>query len=113
MTPDPWRYFGTREAPEARAWAREGGIAVHENLYKLKGHRTAHLLAVDEDRLLAAARALGCQDRWIQRTNTLHFDLVAEYLDRALRRCGVDPAAPPVRRGWRGSVGSDGSDGVV
>ena len=100
MTPGPWRYFGTRESPLARQWAGAGGVAVHENLYRLKGRRTAHLLAADEARLLAAARALGCEDRWIQRTNTVHFDLVAEYLDRALGRCGVDPAAPPARRVW-------------
>lgn len=98
MSDRGWRYFGTREAPEARAWAAGGGVAVHENLYRMKGHRTAHLLAADEPRLLAAARALGCADRWIQRTSTLHFDLVAEYLDRALERCGVDPGAGPVRR---------------
>jgi hypothetical protein len=105
MNGNPWRYFGTREAPLARVWARDGGVAVHENLYRLKGRRTAHLLAADEARLLVAARAVGCEDRWIQRANTLHFDLVAEYLDRALTLCGVDPAAPPARRVW-----SDGSD---
>lgn len=106
MTPGTWRYFGTRESPLARGWAAGGGVAVHENLYKLKGRRTAHLLALDEFALLEAARTLGCQDHWIQRTNTLHFDLVAEYLDRALVRCGVDPGAPPLRRVW-----SDGLDG--
>jgi len=100
MTSGSWRYFGTRESPLARVWARDGGVAVHENLYRLKGRRTAHLLAADEGRLLEAARALGCEDRWIQRTSNLHFDLVAEYLDRALVRCGVDPAAPPARRVW-------------
>jgi len=98
MSHGGWRYFGTREAPQARAWAAGGGVAVHENLYRMKGRRTAHLLAQDEPRLLEAARSLGCQDRWIQRTSTIHFDLVAEYLDRALERCGVDPAAGPVRR---------------
>jgi hypothetical protein len=100
MTTGEWRYFGTRESPLARAWASQGGVAVHENLYRLKGRRTAHLLAGDEEALLEAARCLGCQDHWIQRTNTLHFDLVAEYLDRALARCGVDPGAPPLRRAW-------------
>lgn len=93
-----WRYFGTREAPMARVWATTGGVAVHENLFRLKGRRTAHLLAQDEQALLEAARLLGCQDHWIQKTSTLHFDLVAEYLDRALIRCGVDPGAPPLRR---------------
>ena len=112
MTGDPWRYFGTREAPLARVWAQRGGVAVHENLYRLKGRRTAHLLAADENRLLIAARSVGCEDRWIQRTNTVHFDLVAEYLDRALERCGVDPAAPPARRVWSdGLDGSEKSDG--
>lgn len=106
MTSGPWRYFGTREAPLARVWAREGGVAVHENLYRMRGRRTAHLIAADEYRLLEAARAVGCQDHWIQRTSTLHFDLVAEYLDRALVRCGVDPAAPPLRRAWGGLDGS-------
>lgn len=106
MNGNGWRYFGTRDSREARAWARAGGVAVHENLFRLKGRRTAHLLAADEPRLLAAARTVGCQDHWIQRTRTLHFDLVAEYLDRALVRCGVDPGRGPIRR-----VGSDGSDG--
>ena len=100
MSHGAWRYFGTREAPQARVWARDGGVAVHENLYRLKGRRTAHLLASSEDALLEAARSLGCQDHWIQRTNTVHFDLVAEYLDRALVRCGLDPGAPPLRRAW-------------
>lgn len=100
MTSGVWRYFGTREAPLARAWAEDGGVAVHENLYRLRGRRTAHLLAADEPRLLDAARSMGCQDHWIQRTRTLHFDLVAEFLHRALERCGVDPGAPPARRVW-------------
>ena len=103
-----WRYFGTRESPLARIWAREGGIAVHENLFRLKGRRTAHLLGPSEEALLEAARSVGCQDHWIQRTNTVHFDLVAEYLDRALILCGVDPGRAPLRRAW--TDGSDRSD---
>jgi hypothetical protein len=84
-----WKYFRTREVREARAWAAEGGIAVHENIWKSRGRRTAHLLAVDETALLEAARSVGCEDRWIQRTRTLHFDLVEPHLSRALVRCGV------------------------
>lgn len=84
-----WRYFRTREVREARAWAAEGGIAVHENIWKSRGRRTAHLLAVDEETLLVAARLVGCEDWWIQRTRTVHFDLVDPYLTRALVRCGV------------------------
>ena len=101
MRAGTWRYFGTREAPEARVWARDGGISVHENLFRLRGRRTAHLLGPNEDALLEAARSVGCEDHWIQRTNTVHFDLVAEYLDRALILCGVDPGAPPLRRAKR------------
>jgi hypothetical protein len=39
---------------------------------------------------------VGCEDRWIQRTRTVHFDLVEIYLDRALIRCGVTelPTSP-------------------
>jgi hypothetical protein len=84
-----WRYFRIREVREARVWASSGGISVHENLFKSRGRRTAHLLAADESRLLVAARSLGCEDWWIQRTRTLHFDLVEIYLQRALERCGV------------------------
>jgi len=82
-----WRYFRTREVHEARAWAAAGGIAVHENLFKSRGRRTAHLLAPDETSLLEAALDLGCSPWWIQRTRTLHFDLVEVYLERALLRC--------------------------
>lgn len=84
-----WRYFGTREVPAARAWAAQGGIAVHENIWKSRGRRTCHLLARDEARLLEAARSIGCEDAWIQRTSTLHFDLVEIYLERALARCAA------------------------
>jgi len=83
-----WRYFGTRKVREARAWAAEGGIAVHENIWPSRGRRTCHLLAQDEQALLEAARSVGCDDRWIQRTRTLHFDLVEIYLQRALEKCG-------------------------
>lgn len=82
-----WKYFGTREVREARAWATEGGIAVHENIWKSRGRRTCHLLAPDEATLNAAARALGCSTAWIQRTRTVHFDLVEVHLERALARC--------------------------
>jgi hypothetical protein len=88
-----WRYFGTREVQAARAWAATGGVAVHENLFKSRGRRTAHLLARDEHSLLAAAGELGCSPMWIQRTRTLHFDLVEGYLERALVRCGVPTAS--------------------
>src|SRR5438876_10165573 len=61
-----WRYFGTRQVAQARAWAAGGGIAVHENLFKSRRRRAAHLLARDETTLIAAARSLGCEDWWIQ-----------------------------------------------
>lgn len=92
-----WRYFGTRDVRIARRWALDGGVAVHENLFRLRGLRCAHLLAADESCLVAAAGLVGCEARWIQRTSTLHFDLVGPFLERALLRCGVDPALPPVR----------------
>lgn len=104
MKGPPWRYFGTREVPLARAWAAAGGIAVHENPFRLRGHRTAHLLAATEADLLEAARAVGCRDEWIQRTSTLHFDLILEALEAALKKCGVDPARPPARRVWTAGV---------
>ncbi len=100
MRDDHWRYFGTREVRLALAWADGGGVAVHENLFRIRGRRTAHLLAQDEALLLTAARLLGCEDHWIQRTSRVHFDLVAGFLAQALVRCGVDPGHPPVRRVW-------------
>lgn len=84
-----WRYFGTRQVRAARLWAADGGIAVHENIWKSRGRRTCHLLARDETALLAAARGIGCSELWIQRTRTVHFDLVEVYLERALLRCEI------------------------
>jgi len=86
-SPRGWRYFGTREVGDARAWAASGGVAVHENIFKSRGRRTCHLLAADETALIEAAVAVGCSPTWIQRTRTLHFDLVEIHLDRALRLC--------------------------
>ena len=82
-----WRYFASREVAAARAWALAGGIAVHENIFKSRGRRTCHLLAVDEVTLIAAAVSVGCSPWWIQRTRTIHFDLVEIHLDRALVLC--------------------------
>jgi len=90
-----WRYFSSRQVREALAWAKNGGIAVHENIYPSRGRRTAHLLGPDEDKLVAAARSVGCRAGWIQRTRTLHFDLVEEPLAAGLRRCGIDPRLSP------------------
>lgn len=93
-----WRYFGTREVRLARTWASEGGIAVHENIWRSRGRRTAHLLGPDEEMLIGAARFLGCQTHWIQRTRTIHFDLVGPYLHRALSLCGIDPLVGAVQK---------------
>ncbi len=93
-----WRYFGTREVRLARGWAAGGGIAVHENIWRSHGRRTAHLLGPDEDVLVRAAHLLGCQTHWIQRTRTIHFDLVGPYLHRALSLCGIDPLVGAVQR---------------
>jgi hypothetical protein len=93
-----WRYFGTREIPAARRWAAEGGVAVHENIFKSRGRRTCHLLAIDEDHLIAAAASVGCSPCWIQRTRTLHFDLVEIHLTRALALCPNYPAERPEAR---------------
>ena len=87
-----WRYFRSREVPAARAWANHGGIAVHENIFKSRGRRTCHLLASSEAQLIEAATSVGCSPYWIQRTRTLHFDLVEEQLARALARCSNYPA---------------------
>lgn len=83
----PWRYFGTREVKAARAFALAGGIAIHENLFKLRGHRTCHMLAVDEATLVEAGRELGLRPEQLHRSATVHFDLVGEALSRALARC--------------------------
>jgi hypothetical protein len=90
-----WRYFRTREVREARQWAAAGGVAVHENLFKSRGRRTCHLLAADETLLIEAAVSVGCSPWWIQRTSTVHFDLVEIHLERALIRCGVLGIANP------------------
>ncbi len=95
-----WRYFTPRQIREARAWSESGGIAVHENIWKSRGRRTCHLLARGERDLLAAARSVGCEDRWIQRTRTVHFDLVEIYLERALARCGVSVSATSQTTGF-------------
>jgi hypothetical protein len=95
-----WRYFGTREVRLARLWAGRGGIAVHENLFRLRGHRCAHLLAQEEEVLIKAAGLVGCRPHWIQRTRTVHFDLVGEFLERALLHCGIDASLPPARVYW-------------
>ena len=95
-----WRYFGTRDVRLARQWAGDGGVAVHENLFRLRGMRCAHLLAADEERLVVAGLLVGCQVHWLQRTSTLHFDLVGDILARALIRCGLDPTHPPARSVW-------------
>jgi hypothetical protein len=89
LSPLGWRYFRIREVPLAREWAAGGGVAVHENLFQSRGRRTAHLLAQSEAALVEAAVAVGCSPLWIQRTRTVHFDLVEVYLARALLRCGV------------------------
>jgi hypothetical protein len=97
MSSDPgslrWRYYSSREVGAARAWAKAGGIAVHENIFKSRGRRTCHLLASDEVTLIAAAVAVGCSPWWIQRTRTVHFDLVEVYLERALGLCAAAGAA--------------------
>ncbi len=87
--PIGWRYFRTREVAIARDWAAQGGIAVHENLFKFRGRRTCHLLAINEIDLVEAAVSLGCSVHWIHRSKTPHFDLVEVYLERALQRCGI------------------------
>ncbi|MGE0553420.1 MAG: hypothetical protein AB7R55_08305 [Gemmatimonadales bacterium] len=87
-SPLGWRYFLTREVRHARTWASAGGVSVHENIFRSRGRRTCHLLARDEAALLEAAISVGCSAAWIQRTRTLHFDLVEVYLARALVRCG-------------------------
>lgn len=88
-----WRYFRTREVALAREWAAQGGVAVHENLFKFRGRRTCHLLAIDEVTLIDAAVSVGCAAHWIHRTKTIHFDLVEIHLERALVRCGLPEPA--------------------
>lgn len=82
-----WRAFQTRAVREARAFAAAGGLAVHRNLFKLRGHETWHLLGPDEATLIAAGRLLGLDPVRLHRSRTLHFDLVGDSLARALARC--------------------------
>lgn len=105
-----WRYFGTREVRLARRWAEAGGVAVHENIFRSRGRRTAHLLAVSESSLVEAALTVGCHPIWIQRTRTVHFDLVGPHLERALVLCGLEPGAP-ARRFANGTAGGEGETG--
>jgi hypothetical protein len=93
MPPDarPWRYFGSREVREARAFAASGGIAIHLNFRRLRGLPTCHMLAPDEPSLLEAGAAVGMPPERLHRSRTLHFDLVGEPLARALARCANAP----------------------
>ncbi len=113
-----WRYFRSREVLEARAWAAGGGIAVHENIWKSRGRRTCHLLAMDEPALIAAALSVGCSPWWVQRTRTVHFDLVEIYLERALARCTAEaarfPPSPPAAEVRSSAApGLAGSEGLL
>jgi hypothetical protein len=83
---------------EALAWARAGGIAVHDTgfPYRSRGgvvyEHTCHLFANGTDALVAAARASGCAVRWIQRPGTSHehYDLFGAPLRKALALCERD-----------------------
>jgi hypothetical protein len=82
-----WRWFTSRQVREAREFAAAGGIAVHDNLYKLRGLPAAHMLGPDEATLIAAGRELGLTPERLHRSRTLHFDLVGERLERAKQLC--------------------------
>jgi hypothetical protein len=82
-----FRRFGSREVREARAFAAGGGIALHANLFKLRGMETYHMLGPDEATLIAAGALLGLVPQRLHRSRTLHFDLYGEPLTRALALC--------------------------
>jgi hypothetical protein len=95
-----WRHFKMREIREACAWAFAGGVAVHDTgfPYTWRGYgksitydHTCHLFARGTPELIAAARRLGMNVRWIQKPGTAdeHFDLFGSRLTRALALCAA------------------------
>lgn len=90
-----WKYFTMREVEEALAFADQPNqIAVHKTGFPYRQYKvTAHLWAIDETTLCAAARVCGVQLKWIQRppkTSRLHFDVFGIPLRKALAECGID-----------------------
>lgn len=100
-----WRYFEMMELREAKAHAAAGGIAVHHTGFPFRHWRfTAHLLAQDQEALLAAVRSVGADPKWIQYpgTDREHYDLMGGPLSRAMHLCGRpghDPTAEEVDDG--------------
>lgn len=97
-----WRIFQYREVREAKAFAEAGGIAIHvcfllaadaDAPQVFRGRRFAHMFGPDEATLTEAAVSIGCKPSWVQRpgkkVSYLHFDLVGQPLERALKRCAV------------------------
>lgn len=82
-----WRWFTSRQVHEAKAFAAAGGIAVHENRFRVQGVPAAHMLGPDEATLVQAGQRLGLTPRHLHRGRTLHFDLFAERLMAARALC--------------------------
>jgi hypothetical protein len=88
--------FEQHQLKEARAYASEGGQALHVHRFTLNGHRlfrrypeAAHLFDRDPIRLAATAARLGVRVIKIEKlgTESQHVDLCAKPLARAKALC--------------------------
>lgn len=92
------KLFAQREINEARAFAKDGGQAVHVHCFTGNGHplfrrypQAAHLFDQDRIRLSETARRLGVRVVKIEKPGTAsqHIDLCGKPLERAKDLCGA------------------------
>jgi len=89
-----WRFFPFGKYREARAWVREGNIAVYPNTVQYKGKETMHLMigGLSLTQLGQVMRELGLKTEWLHHKHYQpHFDLFGIPLKKALSKCGVKP----------------------
>jgi len=103
MSDIPRRIFETNELPDAVAFARDGGQALHLHQFCgrrapkcfrdaiARGESIAHLFDVNEVRLERTARLVGVNVVVIEKSGTArsHVDLCGEPLKRAVRLFSV------------------------
>jgi hypothetical protein len=94
----PPKLFQMRQVEEAKAYALEGGIAVHlhnivfpdsPNCFKAainRGEQIAHVFCQDEARLIALAKELGVRVIYVDRpqSDSQHIDLCSKPLKKLL-----------------------------
>lgn len=82
-----WKYFELKQLKEAKEFAAEGGIAVHQNNASFGRYRqTAHLFCKDRETLLKVGEELGLEPKWVHKD---HFDLFGRPLYFAKVKCGI------------------------